>query len=212
MEYENIYNDESLYRTMRAYRGRREVKVTLSICSMLVFIGLVLGVILYRITGESIDIDADSIISTYFKGMFAEADSLADKLFVIMSSFYHEILFPLLVFAMGYTVFAPIFCAAICVWKAAVCSFAICMLEFTTQNGIFIESLIYLASQIAIISVSVSVAIRALFYSKRFQNKGASLADIVKRNDSREYILDFVVSAGVLFVTITLTLVLINFI
>ncbi len=212
MEFEEMYNDESLYRTMRAYRGRREVRMALSICSMLVFIGLALGVVLYRVTGDSIDIDADFIIGTYFKGMFAEADSLSDKLFVILSSFYHEMLFPLLVFVMGYTVFAPVFCAAICVWKASVCSFAICMLEFTTQGGIFIESLIYLASQIAIISVSVSVAIRALFYSKRFQNAGASLIDIIKRDDSRAYILDFVVSSGVLFVTVTLTLVLINFI
>lgn len=212
MKYEDIYNDESLYRTMHAFRGKREVKTALGVFSMLVFTGLVLGVVLYRITGDSIDIDADFIIGTYFKGMFAEADSFSDKLFVILASFYHEILFPLLVFVMGYTVFAPIFSAAICVWKAAVCSFAICMLEFTTHNGIFIESLIYLACQIAIISVSVSVAIRAIFYSKRFQNTGASLVDIVKRDDSRAYILDFVVSAGVLFVTITLTLVLINFI
>lgn len=211
MNYEDMYTDESLYKTMRPYKAKREARIAVSVCAMLVFIGLALGVILYRISGNEIDIDADNLIGTYFRGMFAKADSVSAKLGVILSSFYHELMFPLLVFIMGYTVFAPIFSAAICVWKAAVCGFAVCMLEFTTHNGIFIESLLYLICQIAIISVDVSVAIRAFFYSSQFCKGNTGLADLVKRDDSRAYFFDFIISAGVLFVSVTLTLVAINF-
>ncbi len=211
MRYDDMYTQESLYKTMRAYRGKREARAALSVCAMLVFIGLVLGVVLYRIAGYGIDIDADSVIGSYFNGMFAQADSAADKLGVILSAFYHEIAFPALVFVMGYTVFAPIFSAAICIWKAALCGFAICMLEFTTHNGIFVESLIYLASQIAIISIDVSIAIRAFFNSSEFLKRESTVLDIFKREDSRAYFFDFVISAGVLFITVILTLVLINF-
>lgn len=211
MKYEDMYTNETLYKTMRAYRGRKEARAAIAVSAMLVFIGLALGVILYRISGDGIDMDADSLIGNYFRGMFAEARSASDKIGVIVSSFYHEIAFPALVFIMGYTVFAPIFSAAICVYKAAICSFAICMLEFTTQNGIFVESLIYLACQIAIISVNATVAIRAYFYSVEFLKGEACLIDIFKRDDSRAYFFDFIISAGVLFITVTLTLVLINF-
>ena len=178
---------------------------------MLVFVGLALGVILYRIAGDGVDIDTDALIGSYFRGMFAQANGVGAKINVIMSSFCHEIILPALVFVMGYTVFAPIFSAFICVWKAALCGFAICMLEFTTHNGIFVESLIYLMCQIAIISVSVSTALRACFFSNAFNSDKVCLADVVKRRDSRTYIVDFIISAGVLFVTVTLTLVLINF-
>ena len=209
---EDVYTDDSLYKTMNAYRGRREVKIAMTTAAMLVFLGLALGVVLYRISGNDIDVDADSVIGTYFRGMFAQAHGAGDKLGVILFCFYHEIAFPALVFVLGYTVFAPIFSAALCVWKAAVCGFAICMLEFTTQNGIFVESLIYLICQIAIISVDVSVAMRAFFYSSTFCADNVRLADVFKRDDSRAYFFDFIISAGVLFIAVTLTLVLINFI
>ena len=209
---DDTYNNESLYKTMNAYRGRREARIAMSTAAMLVFAGLALGVILYRISGEDIDIDTDALIGNYFRGMFAEADGAGAKLGVMLSCFWHEMAFPALVFVMGYTVFAPIFSAAICVWKSALCGFAICMLEFTTQNGIFVESLIYLVCQIAIISGNVSVALRAFFYSATFNSDEVKLADVFGRSDSRAYIVDFVISSGVLFLTITLTLVLINFI
>ena len=210
--YDDFYGNSSLYKTMNSFRGRREVQITLSVCAMLVFIGLALGVVLYRITGDDITVDTDALVGRYFKGMFADAVGAGGKVSVIFSSFLHEIMFPALVFVMGYTVFAPVFSAALCVWKAALCGFAVCMLEFTSVNGIFVESLIYLICQIAIISVNVSVAVRAFFFSTAFNTSSVKLADVVKRTDSRNYICDFIISAGIILVSVAGTLIVINFI
>lgn len=212
MRYDEMFEEQSLYRTMNEYKGRREARVALATAVILVFMGLALGVVLFRIVGDEITSETDFLVGDYFKGMFAEAQTLGDKLGVIVDSFFHELTFPLIVFAFGYTVYAPVFSAALCIWKSALCGFAICMLELTTMSGIFVESLIYLISQITVISICVSVAMRAFFYSRRFCSDEVFLSDIFKRADSRAYILDFVISAGVLFMTVTLTLVLINFI
>ena len=179
---------------------------------MLVFLGLALGVVLYRICGDDISLDTTSIVSRYFGGMFADTSGFGARISIIFYAFLNEIALPALVFACGYTVFAPVLSAALCVWKATLCGFAICMLEFTSVDGIFVASLIYLVSQIAIISVSVSVAIRAFFFSGYFNSERVSLADVIKRHESRAYICDFIISAGVIFITVAGTLILINFI
>lgn len=208
----DMFNDSHLYKTMNEYRAKREARIAMATSAMLVFIGLALGVILYRIVGDDIDVDTDALIGTYFRGMLANASGFGEKLKVILDSFFHELAFPAFVFALGYTVFAPIACAAICVWEAAVCGFAICMLEFTSVSGIFVESLLYLGSRIAIISICVSVALRAFFFSRAFNSDRVELADVIKRQDAREYAVDFIISAGVLFVTVILTLVMMNFV
>lgn len=208
MQYE--YNDESLYRTMNEYKGRREARIALASAGILVFLGLALGIVLFRIVGDNLTSEGDCLIENYFKGMFSEAHGLGAKIKVIIDSYFHELMFPLVVFVFGYTVYAPIFSAAICVWKSTLCGFALCMLEFTTLSGIFIESLIYLISRIVIIAISVSVALRAFAYSSRFTSGRAELADVFKRADSREYAFDFVISAGLLFITVTLSLVLLS--
>lgn len=210
--YYEAYNEDALYKTMNEYRGKREARIALATAVILVFMGLALGVVLFRIIGDKVTSETDFLVGEYFKGMFAEADGFGDKLGVVIDSFVHELIFPMLVFAFGYTVFAPVFSAALCVWKSALCGFAVCMLELTSISGLFVESLIYLISQIAVISVCVSVALRAFFFSRKFCSDKAELADVFKRADSREYIFDFVISAGVLFITVILTLVVINFI
>lgn len=212
MENYDIYENPSLYRTMNRFRARRESRIALSVSAMLVFLGLALGVVLYRICGDDISLDTTSIVSRYFGGMFSGATDFGAKVSVIFYAFLHEIIFPAVVFVCGYTVFAPVLSAALCMWKATLCGFAVCMLEFTSVNGIFVESLIYLISQIAVISVSVSVAMRAFFFSTYFNSENVSLADVVKRTESRAYICDFVISAGVVFATVAGTLILINFI
>lgn len=212
MENYDIYETPSLYRTMNRFRAKRESRIALAVSAMLVFLGLALGVVLYRICGDDVSLDTTSIVSRYFGGMFAQSDGFGAKISVIFYAFLNEIALPALVFACGYTVFAPVFSAALCMWKATLCGFAICMLEFTSINGIFVESLIYLLSRIAIISVSVSVAIRALFFSNYFNAERVSLADVVKKAESRAYICDFIISSGVIFVTVAGTLILINFI
>ncbi|MBQ4136599.1 MAG: hypothetical protein IJD67_00675 [Clostridia bacterium] len=208
----DAFEDSRLYKTMNEYRAKREARIAMATSAMLVFIGLALGVILYRIVGEDIDVDQDALIGTYFRGMLANASGFGEKLRVILDSFFHELAFPAFVFVLGYTVFAPIACAAICVWEAAVCGFAICMLEFTSVGGIFIESLLYLISRIAIISICVSVSLRAFFFSRAFNSDRVELKDVIKRQDARAYAIDFVISAGVLFVTVILTLVMMNFV
>ena len=212
MENYDIYENQSLYRTMNRFRAKRESRIALSVSAMLVFLGLSLGVVLYRICGDDISLDTTSIVSRYFGGMFNGADGFVAKVSIIFYAFLNEIIFPALVFVCGYTVFAPVLSAALCMWKATLCGFAICMLEFTSVNGIFVESLIYLVSQIAIISVSVSVAMRAFFFSDFFNSERVNLADVVKRAESRAYICDFIISAGVIFMTVAGTLILINFI
>ena len=212
MENYDIYENQSLYRTMNRFRAKRESRIALSVGAMLVFIGLALGVVLYRACGDDISLDTTSIVSRYFGGMFTEAHGFGAKVSVIFYAFLHEIALPALVFVCGYTVFAPVLSAVLCVWKATLCGFAICMLEFTAVNGIFVESLVYLMSQIAIISVSVSVAMRAFFFSGYFNSEHVSLSDVVKKSESRAYICDFIISAGVVFVTVAGTLILINFI
>lgn len=205
-----MYTDDPLYKTMRAFRGKRETRIAVATAAMLVFLGLALGAVIYRCSGADIGVDADALIGRYFKGIFSQATSIGGRLGIVLSCFVHELIFPALVFFFGYTVFAPIFSSAICLWKAAVCGFAVCMLEFTDQGGIFIESLIYLVAQIAVISVDVSVALRAYFFSSSLHSGKLTLVDIFKRADSRAYFFDFVISAGALFAAVTLTLVLIG--
>lgn len=201
---------ESLYKTMNAYSGRREAKIALAAATVLVFVGFAIGAVLYSISG--IDIDGDLLISGYFDGMFASADSVGEKIGIVLACFYHEVAFPTLVFISGYTVFAPLFASAICVTRATICAFSVCMLEFTSRGGIFIESLIFLICQIALISIDVSIAVRAYFHSISFCSRSSSISDILKRGDSRAYFFDFIISAGVLFTAVTLTIVLINLI
>lgn len=210
--YSDFDENSHLYKTMRSFRGKREGRIMLSVGAMLVFFGLVLGVVLYRLTGDDIPFDTDGLIDRYFGGMFSQANSLNGKIGVILSSFLHEITLPSLTFIFGYTVFSPIFSSALCIWKATLCAYAICMLEFTAVSGIFVESLLFLIAQIAIISVDVSVAMRSYVYSTKFNSDKVSLKDVVKRSDSLSYICDFIISAGILFISIAGTLIVINFI
>ncbi len=209
MNYNGSYGEDTLYRTMNEYRGKKEAGAALAAAAMLAFAGLALGVVFYRVGASDAGIDADADIVGCFRTMFDDLTGAGDRVSLVLSCFFREV-FPLvLIFVGGYTVFAPILSAALCLWSSAVCGFAVCMLEATGVGGIFLESLIFLVCRIAIISICISASLRAYFFSKNFCKKGAELVDVFKKDESRVYFFDFVISSGSMFLCVSITLLLI---
>ncbi len=210
MQNDEIFERETLYKSMNEYKDAREGRIALASAGILVFLGLTLGVVLFRIVSDNITSDNDYILGDYFNGIFLESEGLGAKLKIIIDSYFHELLFPFVTFVFGYTVFAPLFSAALCIWQSALCGFSVCMLDFSKLSGMFTESLIYLACRVLIIVICISVSLRAFLYSRKFVSEKSSLADIFKRSDSKEYAIDFLISGAALFIVLTLTLVLLS--
>ncbi len=145
--------------------------VMLAASSLFIF-GSFVGCAIYRFLGIGESELYDNLIERYFLALFYKCGSGLDIAMVSLECCMHELWVFIAVFLTGFTLFIPIVSSVIMLYRGMLFGFAVTMLQFSLRTGILLDSIVYLAANLAISLLCMILSAEAMgFYYNGGQPK-----------------------------------------